>query len=85
MEGAMNRMHNEHDEIDYDAEPDSTAKNTADVTGLCFAVAVLCAFLTASVIVYRTGDPPMITAANTSPPVMTKAGPFDPAPILPQH
>lgn len=41
--------------------------NGADAIGLWFAAAILCAVLTAGVIVYKTGNSDMVTAANDLP------------------
>jgi hypothetical protein len=84
MEGAMNeRMKKQYREIDYDLQRQLAAKRTPDATGLWFAAAVLCAFLTAGVIVYRTGNSDMVTAANEPMPAAAKTGPIDAPPILP--
>ena len=79
-----NQMRKQYRDIDYNLEQKLTASSTADATGLWFAAAVLCAFLTAGVIVYRTGNPDgvTVTAANDIVPAAAKAGPIDPAPLL---
>jgi hypothetical protein len=71
-------------EIDYNLDQQLSANNTTDATGLCFAAAVLCAFLTAGIIVYRTGNSDIVTvtAANDVMPAAATAGPIDPAPIM---
>ena len=38
--------------------------NSADAMGLWFAAAILCAVLTAGVIIYRAGDADIMTASN---------------------
>ncbi len=79
------RMENQYSDVDYDLDRKLTAETTADATGLWFAAAVLCAFLTAGVIVYRTGSGTgdMVTAANDVMPAAARTGPIDPAPLLP--
>jgi len=79
------RTRTQYRQFDDNLEQKLTASGTTDTTGLCFAAAVLCAFLTAGVIVYRTGnsDVVTVTAANDIVPAAAKAGPMDPAPILP--
>ena len=49
--------------------------NGADAIGLWFAALILCAVLTAGVIVYRTGNSDIVTAANDLPPHATAMAP----------
>jgi hypothetical protein len=55
-------------------------ENAADVTGFCFAGAVLCAVLAAGVIVYRTANADIRTASNDIVPAAAQADSM--APIL---
>jgi len=57
-------------------------ENAADVTGFCFAAAVLCAVLTAGFIVYRTGNADIRTASNDIMPTAAQADSITAAPIL---
>jgi hypothetical protein len=53
-----------------------------DATGYWFATAIVFAFLAAGVIVYRTGNPEIRTAANDIPPAAAQADPIQPQPML---
>ena len=59
--------------------------NAADATGLWFAAIVLCAVIAAGVIVYRTGNPDIITASNDVIPSAARGNPVVPPPLLPQR
>jgi hypothetical protein len=47
--------------------------NGADAMGLWFAALVLCAVLTAGVILYRIGNSDVVTASNDLPPAAAHA------------
>lgn len=48
--------------------------NAADATGFWFAAVALCAVLAAGVILYRTGNPDMVTASNDVAPAAVHSG-----------
>lgn len=73
-------------EIDGNLGKRLTNQTTADATGLWFAAVAVCAFLTAGIIVYRTGSSDfVVTAANNIVPPAAKSGAMEIAPIMPQH
>jgi hypothetical protein len=59
--------------------------NAADAAGFWFATIVLCAVIAAGVIVYRTGNPDIVTASNDVMPSAARGNPLAPPPLLPQH
>jgi hypothetical protein len=64
MEGSVNSdRHKESRSPERKAE----FSNGADAMGLWFAAIILCAVLTAGVIVYRTANSDIVTAANDLP------------------
>jgi hypothetical protein len=81
MEGSMDNEMKKRS-FDFDLRPKLEFENTADSVGLCFAAAVLCAFLAAGVIVYRTANPEFTIAANDVVPAAAQPNPLDPVPLL---
>jgi hypothetical protein len=71
--------------LDYGREPDFTFDQTTDALTYWFLAAVLCAFIAAGLIVYRTGAPAphtTQTAAMSTGHPAAQAGPLAPANIL---
>jgi hypothetical protein len=63
MEGSVNSEM--HKKSDKSARPRKVEfSNGADAMGLWFAAIILCAVLTAGVIIYRAGDSDIMTASN---------------------
>ncbi len=75
-----NKMPMEIEQLDSKLQPE----NAADMIGICFAAAVLCAVLVAGMIVYRGGNSDVVTAANEPIPAAVHSAPLSP-PILPQR
>jgi hypothetical protein len=70
--------------LDYGREPDFAFDRTADALTYWFLAAVLCAFIAAGLIVYRTGTPAPTThtaAMSTGHPA-AQADPLAPVNIL---
>jgi hypothetical protein len=59
--------------------------NAADATGFWFAAIVLCAVIAAGVIVYRTGNPDIVTASNDTMPSAARGNLITPPPVLRQR
>jgi hypothetical protein len=72
--------------LDYGREPDFAFDQTTDALTYWFLAAVLCAFIAAGLVVYRTGNvtPPTQTAAITTGHPAAQADPLAPANILPR-
>jgi hypothetical protein len=66
----------------YPAAPEPEFSCRADATGYWFATAVVCAFLVAGVIVYRTGNQEIRIAGNDLAPAAAQADPLQPPPLL---
>lgn len=58
-------MHKKSDKLERPRKVEFS--NGADAIGLWFAAAILCAVLTAGVIVYRNANSDIVTAANDLP------------------
>lgn len=73
--------------LDYGREPDFAFDQTTDTMTYWFLAAVLCAFIAAGLIVYRTGNVAPTatqTAAITTGHPAAQADPIAPANILPR-
>jgi hypothetical protein len=60
-------------------------ENGADATGLWFAAAAVFAVIAAGIILYRTADPEIRTAANDVPPAAAQSNPIAAPQIPPQR
>jgi hypothetical protein len=85
MEGPMDKnAPKEIDQGDCNLSSALEFANAADATGLWFALAVVLAILAAGVIVYRSGNSDIVTAANEPMPAAAHSDPLSPA-ILPER
>jgi hypothetical protein len=85
MEGQMDKnTPTETDQGDCNLSSELEFANAADATGLWFALAVVLAVLAAGVIMYRSGNSDIVTAANEPTPAATHSDPLSPA-ILPER
>ena len=72
------------DHDSYRLEPSLESERAPDTAGYWFLAAVLFAFISAGIIVYRAGDTETQTAANTSSHPAAQSDPVTSPPIVPR-